>query len=235
MRKFFAVKGSKEINKIVEINGKAHAISDCGVLKLKDNMHSNTFLINGTPILKIYDVEKVDYNEFYRSLPQTSVDSLDEYNLSIQNNIPHNQIFNKTEMEELTRRFFLLEHNGFLIRFTTSDIIRFLQYIQSLDSISDFNLHNQIVKGWALLHFSDVFDSTSCSARDSHLSLLLGFFILLKCVENSQITSFFSEWKSLDLHNPDLKKFLSTFIDDTFLDKKEIIQIKKQLCKLIGK
>lgn len=224
MRRFFAVKGLHDVEKVVEIGGKAHMVTGQGTFKVKDNMHSNTFLVGSTPILKIYDLCPIDHREVYNSFEPCSIRDI-EHTGSVLKNI--DSMLSRSEIEVLKKTFYLVEKNGCLARLEYSEMIKVLQYIQSLENIDEFSLYGSAMREWAISNFG------GGSSRD--ISLELGFFILLKWTNSgtdlTRLDGFVYEWKRHDLTEPNLKQLLE-YLDNTFIRKEEKSRIKSFLGRL---
>lgn len=248
MKKYFIIKGHHNVQKFIEINGKAHIVTDTDVLKIRDNLHSNTFLIQNIPVLKIYDIEPINYKELYNSLnPQSIVDikRVEDYmNSSKLNSINdkpkesqtledskiknilgsiNDSTLTRSQCNEFKKTYFLCELNGYLIRIKDEDAIKTIQYLQTLESLEDFNLSCMCIKEWALSHFLESFESNKI-----YLSHMLGFYLFQKCKLLNEINLFLIEWKQKDLLEPDYRGFVE-FLDLTFMDRKDIIEIRKRI------
>lgn len=216
MAKFFLVKGDHTILGIDEIAGKAHAITTNGTFKIRDNPHSNTFLVNPTldPISKIYELSPLNYREIYDFLQFSPLMAIKWYDSP----------FTTEELNILSKKYFIFTKGSSIAKIEYYEVIRILKYIQSLESINEFNLfemveNGKLIKDWAL----NTFKGTSFE---------LGFFILLNCMRNEMLENFIIEWKKADLYDIDLRGFLN-YIDDCFLEKGEKTRVKLVISKFI--
>lgn len=223
MRKFFAVKGLHSAERIVDIGGKAHIVTEQGTFKMRDNMHSNTFLVGTAPILKIYDLSPVDYREVYNSLEPCSIYNIEHTGSALRS---FDGVLSKSEIEVLKNQFYLVEKGECLGRLEYSDVIKLLQYVQSLEDIEEFNLHGSVIRDWVVQNFG--------RASGRNVSFELGFFILLRltnsCTDLTRLDSFLSEWRKCDLFEPRLREFLA-YLDSTFIKREEKSKIKNLLSR----
>lgn len=225
MRKFFAVKGVHDAERMVDINGKAHVVTRQGTFKMRDNMHSNTFLVGTEPIQRIYDLSPIDYSDVYECLEPCSIRDA-EHSDSVF--VSLDGILSLGEIDALKERFYLVVKNGRLGRLDYADVVKTLQYIQSLGSMEEFCLYGDVIKKWAEANFG--------ATRNRDISLELGFFILLRRTKSgndlSGLDGFLDEWRRHDLEEPDLRRF-SMYLDSTFIRKDARIRIKSFLARLV--
>lgn len=222
MRKFFLVKGHHTIEKLVEINGKAHASTSSGTFKIRENPHSNTFLAsegNGVigSVVKIFEMTPIDTREIYNSIPFSEITDIQLVSLK--------DIMDKMHLEEFSRKFYLFRYGSSISKISLRDLVRILMYMQTLERPEEFALFatstelKKKLAEWITRTFTGS-------------SIELGFFILLECLERDQLDAFVSEWKQKDLFDINLKGLLN-FLDDSFLEKKEKMKIKAYLLKLM--
>lgn len=219
MKKLFLFKGNHNVLKIDEISGKAHAITTEGTFKIRENPHSNTFLVSPylSPIYKIYELSPLNYREIYDSLAFTS----------FINTVWWDSPLCEVELSVLRKKYFLLQDNcsiSKIAKISYSEIIKVLKYLESLENPDDFSLFEKLdnghsIKQWVLGTFKGV-------------SYELGFFILLDCMQKGKLEAFVVEWKQADLLDIDLRGFLE-YLDNSFLEKAERTKVKLFLSKLV--
>lgn len=221
MKKYVLVKEHFKINKIIEINGKAHAITDSGTFKIKDNIHSNTFLVYNNSdstvtgsVLKILELCPMDIKELYNSIPFSDLTNLQFKSFE--------GLINSTE---IVKKYHLFSYENKLLKLKYKEMVRILMYLQSLSDKNDFNLFDRSTEiNDKLFHW--IINTYNGS------SLELGFFILLDCLENERLGDFIAEWRTKDLFEIDLKALL-LFVNESFLEIKDKSKIKGYLSKLV--
>lgn len=225
MRKFFAIKGIHDAERILDINSKAHVVTKQGTFKMRDNMHSNTFLVGTDLVKKIYDLSPIDYNDVYESLESWPMHDVEHIGSAL---MCLDDVLSRAEIDTLKKNFYLVEKDGRLGRLEYTDIIKTLQYIQSLGDMGEFCLYGGEIKEWAMVNFG--------KASNRNISLELGLFILLRrtrsCSDLGSFDGFLDEWRRHDLEEPDLGQFL-VYLDRTFLRKEARMKIKGSLGRLI--
>lgn len=215
MRRLLLVKGNHDIRKIFEIEKLTIVVTEKGTFKLRDNMHSDTFMIKEgsefTPISRMLELCPLDFKELYNILPFCTPASLDfhEFDIGSEN------------LATFCQTYYLFQRNGAVSKLKYSEIVKILQYLQTLENPAEFNLFGaglDDLKQWIL----STFKRTSAE---------LGFFLLLDCIQNNRISSFLVEWKSIDLFETDIQGLVE-ILEDSFLDKREKERLKKFLLKL---
>lgn len=219
--KYFLVKGHHNIQNIKEIGNKTYAVTDTGTFKIRENMHSDSFLIQNedssfSQINQIYELAPVDMAEIYDKIPFTSI--YNSVGFSLQG------IFDKGTCKDFSRQFFVLEKDFQMYKFKYEEIIKILKYIQCVED-ADFQLFSMLEADWRQSLVSWSADVLKNNVFGVSISILLGFFILL---ENKSLDSFISEWKSADLDEIDVRSLVS-FLDRTFLEKNQRTKIKQYL------
>ncbi|ELA42156.1 uncharacterized protein VICG_00799 [Vittaforma corneae ATCC 50505] len=225
MRKFLLVKGHYNIEKIAEIGGKAHAITDEGTFKLRDNPHSNSFLLSSTldcsiagSVLKVLEMSQMDLKELCDSIPFSEISNIRL--VSFENMIK------KDALADFSKKYYLFLVGSSLAKLKYKEIVKIIMYLQTLSSPKDFALYSNNSYSVELAEW--IVNTFIGSSYE------LGLFILLDCLENDRLDSFIAEWKSRDLYDIDLKGFLNSFVlDSLMLDRREKVKIKGYLSKLV--
>lgn len=225
MRKFLLVKGHYSIEKITEIGGKAHAITDKGTFKLRDNPHSNSFILFSPPsssvtgaVLKILEMSQMDTKELYDSIPFS-----DASNIQL---VSFDNMIKKDDLVDFSKKYYLFLMGSSLAKLKYKEIIKILMYLQTLSSPKDFALYNSNAYGAELTEWA--VNSFTGSSHE------LGLFILLDCLESDRLDRFIAEWKCRDLYDVDLKGFINNFIPDSALLKRsEKAKVRGYLSRLV--
>lgn len=214
--KIFLIEGHHSIDKFIEIGTTAHISTSTSTLALRECIHSNSFLVSPVkstnsfwPVSSIFETSHVNYEHVLESLNEQSLfpisSSLIFANLS--------EILLDSEIRVFASRFKLITNeteNGILVaRIDTKSIIKIIQYIQSLSCVDEFALfkeeeYGKVIERWAINSFK------GSSAE-------LGYFIALQKIEELKdgksgletarrdiANRFIEEWRSKDLHEPDL-------------------------------
>jgi len=218
MRRLFLVKGSHNVLRMAEINGKAHAITDKGTYRVRDNPHSNSFLLLSPegrllgPAAKVLELSEMDTGELYRTLPFSDLTGIKATALD--------GLLSQAEISSFARRYFLFDSGGAVVKLRYSEMVRIVMYLQTLEKGSEFSLGG--VSGEMKAWVSECFSGTSVE---------LGFFVLLECLEGERMDDFVGEWRRKDLFGVDVKGLMS-FVEDSFLGKSEKCKVKAYLSKL---
>lgn len=224
MRKYFVVQGCHEIKKIFEINGKSYISTGTKTLKIKDNTHTNTFMVHNLPIQKIFSIESVDCHEIYCGMIPISLGNF-ENGLDLQH-------LTKDEVSNFESKYYLFNHLDLHYRINIDDIIKIIQYLQTFSSFDnfdfDFQLQSIYLKKFAKMHFID-----GKNKIEEYLNVNLLFFYLLKY---PVLNDLYFEWKNANLFldfqiEPNMNLILS-FISESFIDEKAKHKIRENLSKL---
>ncbi|KAM0680024.1 hypothetical protein GINT2_001711 [Glugoides intestinalis] len=218
MRRLVLIKGSHRIEKVIEIGNKAHVVTQHGTFKIRDNLHSNSFiaLINNgfSQVQRIYELTPVRKRDIYDLLPFSTITDLQFIQVEIS----------PDEIKQVAKEYYVLQEGGRLAKLAYGETVRILCYLQTLETRKDFCLFGRDKPELKEI-ILETFTGTSVE---------LGFFILLDCLQNNRLDNFMLEWRSTDLFEVDLEA-LKVFIEDSFLEKAEKSKLKPFLSKIMLK
>lgn len=218
MRRLLLLKGSHKIEKIVEIGNKAHIVTQQGTFKVRDNLHSNSFVVlrnnRFSQIQRIYELCPLRKRDIYDWLPFSTVTNLEFMHLEIP----------QEEVKQIAKEYYVLQRGQSVAKLAYAETVRILCYLQTLESLKDFCLF-----GTDRSELSEMVLATFTGT-----SVELGFFILLDCFQNNRLDAFMIEWRNKDMLGIDLDA-LRLFIDDSFLEKGEKSKLKPFLSKIMSK
>lgn len=227
--KYFLLKGHHNIQNIKEVGNKTYAVTDTGVFKIRENMHSNSFIIQHgenhyNQISQIYELASIDLMEIYNKIPFSSIYNPSGFSLQ--------GVLDRDTCRQFSNQFFVLEKDFKIYKFKYEEVVKTLKYLQSIDSGSEFQLFSMLENDWKQCLIRWTTDVLQNNAFGVSISILLGFFILLDTLENKSLESFISEWKRADLEEIDIKSLIS-FMDKTFLEKSQKTKVKQYLSRLV--
>lgn len=232
MSKFFLVKGNHTVQKIIQKGSKAYAVTDNGTYKIRENLHSNSFVVYPEPTLisRIYELSEINYREVYNSLEFTNFNNLLTEDFT--------EFLKKEEIRAFCKKFYVFYDETRVAKIEYKEVIRIIKYMQSCGSKSEFNLYkttfqSNIMDDQDLLkYYSDLNNRVRDWAFDVFTgdSTELGFFILLENLNT--LENFVTEWKRQDLYDISLRSLIS-FVENSFLDKQEQLKIKTFISRLI--
>lgn len=201
MRKFFLIEDEVDIDRLVEINGAAHAITNKGTYKLKEVMYSNSHVYsdaNETCVVKsgstdvysgyyiidkVYELTPLDHKSMLQLIPQSNLSNLEFVDLQIY--------MKKDEAYEFIKMHKLIVKNELVARVTNKEIVKVLKYMQFIDNDKAFKLWDDCVRKWAVTNFKG----------KSHE---IGFYILLDEFNND----FMKKWRDEILEEPNLEDLI---------------------------
>lgn len=224
MRKVVLVKGHHNILKVTEINGKAHAVTDNGTFKIRNNLHSNSFLVYSPVnssvvghVSGILELSPMNMREVYNTIPFSTLSDIKL--------VPLDNLLSLDAIKCFSKEFYLFNLGFSVAKLEYSEMIRIVMYMQTLNRPDDFNLLdlssqlNRRLKDWILETFSGN-------------SIELGLFILLECIKNEKLEDFITEWKRKDLLEVDIKALINS-LGSSFLEKTEKNSVKTYLAKFV--
>ncbi|KAI5148730.1 hypothetical protein ENBRE01_0504 [Enteropsectra breve] len=225
MAKYFIVKGSARVERLFELNGKAYMVADGMAFKIRENLHSNSILLNDNSewrhLNAIYEPTDLDINDILEGLEESELCNLKWRDFS--------DIFTKETIKDILKKEPRLimknssfesdntENSVFLAKTSYQNIAKTVSYMQSLERLDEFCFYGADIKGWALSSFSGQSEE-------------LGYYILKHCLEHNNPNAFFSEWKNQDLNIPSIAN-LKRYIKEKELDT----SIKAKLLSIIDK
>lgn len=207
-RKYFLISGKYEMDKFTEIRNKAHFVSSGGTYKIRENLHTDSFLLRTADnsyhrVLRVYEPVPVDYKAVRDMLPVSSLSDPLFVNLS-----SYLSLGEAVEMVRANRLLSQTRPDGlYAARIGIGDVIKTVCYMQTLGDTSQFRLYDDTVRDWAINHLS------GSSAE-------LGFFVLQLAVEEGR--DFMGEWVERDLYEPNVRELMD-YIEERGPDNKDAL------------
>lgn len=187
-----------------------------GTLRLRESMHSNTFLLGGsnTPISRVYEAVPVSYQYVYSRLPASLLCAPVFHDLTA--------LVTRPEALEIVSAYHLLHRdtsagNGVCAAsIAPDDILKVLCYMQALEDPADFSLYDCSVRQWALRNFKGT-------------GTEIGLFLLLKHADAKRPDEFLKEWRSKDLCEPDVRDLLAHVDQSPIAQKQGLLPFLNKL------